>query len=173
MVKRECSEFWVLPILLLYKAISDVITSRGDGSGRQLGISMSQLTSLPGSWLGLLRLTTVRSMLVLWYFVIYHSLNREDNYQIQSVIYYALFCILRSSYLLKKFFIASKTTLISGQHLCADLKKTGTPKMYPVGHKEGQYLGSDFNSYTTESVPSMLSLTPYFGQPCQFGRGLG
>lgn len=45
--------------------------------------------------------------------------------------------------------------------------------MYPVGHKEGQSLGSDFNSYTTESVPSMLSLTPHFGQPCQFGRGLG
>lgn len=37
MVKRECSEFWVLHILLLYKAITDVITSRGDGSGRQLG----------------------------------------------------------------------------------------------------------------------------------------
>lgn len=47
---------------------------------------MSQLTSLPGSWLGLLRKTMVRNILyailVLTYFVTYHSLNPEDNYQI-------------------------------------------------------------------------------------------
>lgn len=137
---------------------------------------MSQLTILPGSWLGLLGKTTVRNILypilVLSYFVTYHSLNPEDNYQIQSVIYYAPFCILRSSYLLKKLLIASKATLISGQHLCAQLRKIGTPRMYPVGDEEDQTLGSGFNFCTMESVLTMISLTPRFGQPCQFWRGL-